>query len=185
MNPSASRRTKNGPTISESSAKQVRSLSKSYESSNFSIVEPQNLEGAEKKENWIKVMKNKRQIIEKNNTQKLSNQPKDHEVMGDNRIYKTKINTDGSVKKYKGKLETKGSKPKYDINYWKIYAPMRRLTAQKKWQSLNKEIYVKEPHGISNQGESIEDPENQSANLKRIKSVLRGSVGINSTTDSL
>ena len=151
-NPSANRRTKEGSTISESFPKQVRFLPEFYESSNFSIVEPQSFVEVAKHENLTKAMKNKRQMIEKNNTRKLVDQPKYREVIGDKYIYKTRLNPDSEVKNYKTRLMKKGFKQESGINYWKTYAPMERLAFQKKWQSLDKEIYVKEPHGISYQG---------------------------------
>jgi hypothetical protein len=43
-------------------------LAEIYESCNFSVVEPQSFEEAKKHENWVKVMKEEIQMIEKNNT---------------------------------------------------------------------------------------------------------------------
>ena len=89
LNPRASPRPREDLSISESFPNQVRSLHEIYESSNFLIFEPQSLQEAEKQENWIKAMKNKMNMIEKNNTQKLVDRPKDCEVISDKCIYKT------------------------------------------------------------------------------------------------
>ena len=162
LRPSANPRDRKYSTISASSPKQARNLPKIYESSNFSFIEPQSFEEARKHENLKKATKDKIHKIEKNNSRKLVDRPNDHQVISDKYIYKTKLNP-GKVKNYKIRLMTKGFEQEPGINYWKTYAPIRRL---EKWQSyqpnvksalqnnyLDKEnYYVKEPLEISNQG---------------------------------
>jgi Reverse transcriptase (RNA-dependent DNA polymerase)/gag-polypeptide of LTR copia-type/Integrase core domain/GAG-pre-integrase domain len=161
-------------TTSESPPRRVRSLAEIYESCNFSIIEPQSFEEAEKHENWIKAMEAEIYMIEKNNTWELVDRPKDREVIGVKWIYKTKLNADGSVQKFKARLVAKGFKQKPGIDYYETYAPVARLetirtiialAAQKKWRLyqldvksaflngyLNEEIYIEQPQGFQVEG---------------------------------
>ena len=83
------------------------------------------------------------EMIEKKNTWELVDRPKDREVIGVKWVYKTKLNSDGSIQKYKARLLAKGFKQKLGIDYYETYAPVARLetirtiialAAQKKWK---------------------------------------------------
>jgi hypothetical protein len=124
------------------------------------------------------------EMIEKNNTWELVDRPKDREVIGVKWVYKTKLNSDGSIQKYKARLLAKGFKQKLGIDYYETYAPVARLetirtiialAAQKKWKLyqldvksaflngyLEEEIYVEQLEGFL-----VEGGENKVFKLKK------------------
>jgi len=124
------------------------------------------------------------EMIEKNNTWELVDRPKDREVIGVKWVYKTKLNSDGSIQKYKARLLDKGFKQKLGIDYYETYAPVARLetirtiialAAQKKWKLyqldvksaflngyLEEEIYVEQLEGFL-----VEGGENKVFKLKK------------------
>nr|ABA95820.1 retrotransposon protein, putative, unclassified [Oryza sativa Japonica Group] len=169
---SAPRRVRSMVELLESTSQQRGS--EQHEFCNYSVVEPQSFQEAEKHDNWIKAMEDEIHMIEKNNTWELVDRPRDREVIGVKWVYKTKLNLDGSVQKYKARLVAKGFKQKPGIDYYETYAPVARLetirtiialAAQKRWKIyqldvksaflngyLDEEIYVEQPEGFSVQG---------------------------------
>ena len=81
----------------DSSPRKIRLLSEIYQTCNLTIVEPDSYEAASKKEVWRKAMEKEMKMIEKK------------EVIGVTWVYKTKLNSDGSIQKHKARLVTKGS----------------------------------------------------------------------------
>nr|CAH66391.1 OSIGBa0134J07.9 [Oryza sativa] len=169
---SAPRRVRSMVELLESTSQQRGS--EQHEFCNYSVVEPQSFQEAEKHDNWIKAMEDEIHMIEKNNTWEFVDRPRDREVIGVKWVYKTKLNPDGSVQKYKARLVAKGFKQKPGIDYYETYAPVARLetirtiialAAQKRWKIyqldvksaflngyLDEEIYVEQPEWFSVQG---------------------------------
>ena len=130
-------------------------------------LEPENYEAASKQEVWVKAMQEEIKMIEKNKTWELVDYPKDKEIIGVKWVYKTKLNSDGSIQKHKARLVAKGYSQQYGIDYNETFAHVARLdtiralvalAAQKKWQIhqldvksaflnryLEEEIYVEQP----------------------------------------
>lgn len=71
-------------------------------------MEPESFEEAAKQEVWVKAMEKEIRMIEKNKTWELVDHPKDKEIIGVKWIYKTKLNSDGSIQKHKARLVAKG-----------------------------------------------------------------------------
>ena len=100
------------PTSSSSSSssipRKMRSLSDVYERCNLCIVEPQGFEEAIKDEDWRKAMEKEIDVIEKNETWQLVENPKDKETIGVKWIYRVKHHSDGRVQRLKARLVVKG-----------------------------------------------------------------------------
>lgn len=112
---------------SESTPRRVRSLREIYETCNYITMEPENYEAAVKQEVWVKAMEEEIKMIEKNNTWELVDQPKDKEIIKVKWVYKTKLNSDGSIQKYKARLVAKGYSQLPGIDYNETFAPVARL----------------------------------------------------------
>ncbi|XP_031264481.1 uncharacterized protein LOC116122812 [Pistacia vera] len=87
-------------------------------------MEPENFEIAAKQEAWVKAMEEEIKMIEKNETWKLVNRPTNKEVIRVKWIYKTKFNSDGSIKKHKARLVTKGYSQLLRIDNNETFAPV-------------------------------------------------------------
>ena len=109
-------------------------------------------------------------MIEKNKTWELVDYPNDKEIIGVKQVYKTKLNSDGSIQKHKARLVAKGYSQQYGVDYNETFAPVARLdtiralialAAQKKWQIhqldvksaflngyLKEEIHIEQPQGF-------------------------------------
>ena len=108
-------------------------------------------------------------MIEKNETWELVDCPQDKEVIGVKWVYKTKLNSNGSIQKHKGRLVEKGYSQQFSIDYNETFAPVTCLNTMKaliapatlkKWKIyqqdvksaflngyLEEEIYVEQPQG--------------------------------------
>ena len=64
------------------------------------------------------------QMIEKNNTWELVNRPHGKDIIGVKRVYKTKLNPDGTIQKHKARLVTKGYSQQSGIDYNETFAPI-------------------------------------------------------------
>ena len=69
--------------------------------------------------------------------------PEDKEVIGVKWVYKTKVNSDGSIQKHKARVVVKGYSQHFGIDYNETFAPVARLdtiralvalVAQKQWR---------------------------------------------------
>lgn len=65
------------------------------------ITELDNYEAASKQEVWRKAMEEEIMMIEKNKTWELVDLPQDKEFIGVEWVYKTKLNSDGSIQNHK------------------------------------------------------------------------------------
>ena len=162
------------PTSSSSSSssipRKMRSLSDVYERCNLCIVEPQGFEEAIKDEDWRKAMEKEIDVIEKNETWQLVENPKDKETIGVKWIYRMKYHSDGRVQRLKARLVAKGYSQQPGVDFHETFAPVARLdtirtiiavVAQKGWLlyqldiksaflngKLEEEIYVEQTQGF-------------------------------------
>ncbi|XP_071712834.1 uncharacterized protein [Rutidosis leptorrhynchoides] len=85
----------------ESTPERVKALAEVYETCNFITIEPESYEVAAKDAKCVTDMNEEIKMIEKNNTWKLVDHPKDKEIIGVKWVYRTKLNTDGSIQNIK------------------------------------------------------------------------------------
>ena len=152
----------------------MRSLADIYDTSNFATLDPESFEDASKQKVWVQAMEEKINMIEKNKTWELVNRPEDKDIIGVKWVYKTKLNSDGSIQSYKARLIVKGYLQQCGIAYNETFAPIARLdtirvlialAAQNKWKIhqldvksaflngyLEEEIYVEQPRGFETAG---------------------------------
>ena len=105
----------------------MRSLIDIYECYNFTVVEPESYEAASKEEVWVKVIEEEIKMIKKNKTWELVGWPKNKEVIGVKWVYKTKLNSNGSIQKYKERLVAKSYSQLLGIDYNEIFALIAQL----------------------------------------------------------
>jgi len=159
-----------GESSLDSPILKTRSLSEIYERCNVAISEPNSYQEASRHEVWIEAMKEEIVMIEKNDTWKLVDKPKNRNVIGVKWVYRTKLNPDSSVCKYKARLVVKGYAQVAGLDYGDTFAPVARhdtirllfaLAAQSNWKLyhldvksaflnglLQEEIYVDQPEGF-------------------------------------
>ena len=109
-------------------------------------------------------------MIEKNQTWELVERPEDRKVIGVKWVFRTKLNSDGSVHKYKARLVVKGYAQVWGVDFSETFAPVARMdtirmtlamAAQQGWKVyqldvksaflngvLQEEIYVEQPEGF-------------------------------------
>ncbi|RVX18146.1 Retrovirus-related Pol polyprotein from transposon RE1 [Vitis vinifera] len=75
-------------------------------------------------------MQEKMKMINKNETWKLVERPKNHKVIRVKWVFKTKLNPDGSICKHKARLVVKGYAQQDGVDYQETFAPVARAT---KW----------------------------------------------------
>jgi len=122
--------------------------------------------------------------LKKNQTWELVDRPQHKKAIGVKWIFRTKLNSDGSVNKYKARLVVKGYAQMFGVDFSETFAPVARmdtirmllaLAAQKGWTLhqmdvksaflngyLEEEIFVEQPEGFSVAGQ-----ENQVYQLKK------------------
>ena len=71
-------------------------------------MEPEGYEEATADQKWRNAMKEELIMIEKNKTWELVDRPNHKKAIGVKWVYRTKLNSDGSVNKYKARLVVKG-----------------------------------------------------------------------------
>ena len=152
----------------------TRSLSDVYQRCIVAVLEPENYQNAAKSQVWIDAMKEELRMIEKNETWELTERPNSKHVIGVRWIYKTKLNSDGSVNKYKARLVVKGYAQYSGVDYTETFSPVARfdtirlifaLAAQNTWKihqldvksaflngHLEEEIFIEQPEGFVVQG---------------------------------
>jgi len=170
----------------------TRTLADIYQRCNVAAIEPANYEEAATDQKWLDAMKEELKMIEKNQTWELVDRPQHKKAIGVKWIFRTKMNSDGSVNKYKARLVVKGYAQMFGVDFSETFAPVARmdtirmllaLAAQKGWTLrqmdvkstflngyLEEEIFVEQPEGFSVAGQ-----ENQVYQLK--KSLIRLKAG--------
>ena len=87
-------------------------------------------------------MQEEMKMIKKNETWQLVERPKNHKVIRVKRVFKTKLNPNGSICKHKARLVVKGYAQQYGVDYQETFAPVARydtiillfvLVAQNSW----------------------------------------------------
>ncbi|WJZ81482.1 hypothetical protein VitviT2T_001322 [Vitis vinifera] len=87
-------------------------------------------------------MQEEMKMIKKNETWQLMERPKNHKVIRVKRVFKTKLNPNGSICKHKARLVVKGYAQQYGVDYQETFAPVARydtiillfvLVAQNSW----------------------------------------------------
>lgn len=152
-----------------------RSISDIYQRCNVAVCEPADLQEALENPKWKHAMKEELFMIEKNQTWELVDKPQDRKVIGVKWVFRTKLNSDGSVNKLKARLVVKGYAQIFGVDYSDTFAPVARLetirlllaiSAQLGWKVhqmdvksaflngiLEEEIYVEQPEGFLVKGE--------------------------------
>ncbi|XP_058757060.1 uncharacterized mitochondrial protein AtMg00820-like [Vicia villosa] len=82
---------------------------------------------AVKSKKWKHAMEAEMEAIEKNQTWKLADLPKDAKPIGVRWVFKTKLNENGDVEKHKARLVVKGYAQRYGVYYTEVFAPVARL----------------------------------------------------------
>ena len=118
-------------TTLSSTPVRLRSLDEIYATCNYCVVEPETYEEAEKDKAWKKAIKEELEMIEKNDTWELVNQPSDKPVIGVKLVYKVKLNLDGSMQKNKARLVAKGYSQKPGVDFNETFAPIAMLNTIK------------------------------------------------------
>lgn len=139
-----------------------------YETCNFSGIEPESFEKAQKHEVWVKAMKDEIRMIEKNLTWELVDLPKDRDVIGVKWIFKTKFNQDGSIQKHKARLVARGFTQKPGIDFFETFALVARLetirtlialAAQKNWLIYQLDVKSAFLNGVLEEEVNVEQPQ--------------------------
>lgn len=114
-------------------------------------------------------------MIQKNHTWKLVEKPINQKVIGVKWVYRTKLNSDGSINKLEARLVVKGYLHQPGVDYTDTFVPMARndtirllvaLAAKQGWKIyhldvkstflnglLEEDIYVEQPEGFTVSGE--------------------------------
>ncbi|RDX67605.1 hypothetical protein CR513_53499, partial [Mucuna pruriens] len=133
------------------------------------------LSEALKDENWVQVMKEEMEVLEKNLTWEIVDRPKDKRPVGCRWIYTMKCKSDGTLERYKVRLVAKGYTQTYGIDYEETFVPIAKmntvrviisLAAHFTWNlqqfdvknaflhgDLEKEVYMEIPLGFYSHNE--------------------------------
>ncbi|GKA84219.1 zinc finger, CCHC-type containing protein [Tanacetum coccineum] len=76
---------------------------------------------------WVKAMDSEMALIEKNNTWKLVDPPKNRKPIGLKWVYKVKRDPTGKIVKYKARIVAKGYVQRHGIDYEEVFAPVARI----------------------------------------------------------
>lgn len=81
---------------------------------------------SQKRDEWIRAMKEEMTSLNKNGTWELTNLPGDRKAIGCKWVYKVKTNADGGIQRYKARLVAQGFSQKFGTDYNDIFAPVVR-----------------------------------------------------------
>ena len=98
-----------------------------YQRCNVAAIEPTNYVEAATDQKWLDAMKEELKMIEKNQTWELVDRPQHKKAIGVKWIFRTKLNSDGSVNKYKARLVVKGYAQMFGVDFSETFAPVARM----------------------------------------------------------
>ncbi|KAL6333170.1 hypothetical protein AAG906_028353 [Vitis piasezkii] len=145
-----------------------------YQRCNIVVLEPAGFVEAAENKSWRVAMQEELNMIDKNNTWELVDRPSHKKPIGVKWVYRTKLNSDGSINKHKARLVVKGYAQMFGVDFSETFAPVARLdtirmllalAAQRKWKIyqldvksaflngyLEEEIFVEQPEGFAIKG---------------------------------
>ncbi|XP_050889175.1 uncharacterized mitochondrial protein AtMg00820-like [Lathyrus oleraceus] len=88
--------------------------------------EPVSTEEALKKRVWLKAMKEELEAIERNNTWKLAELPKDKKTINNKWVFKVKLKPNGSIRKHRARLMASDFLQKPGLDYLEVFSPIGR-----------------------------------------------------------
>ena len=146
---------------------------------NIAVLEPAGFVEAAENKRWRVAMQEELNMIDKNNTWELVDRPSHKKPIGVKWVYRTKLNSDGSVNKHKTRLVVKGCAQMFGFDFSETFAPVARLdtirmllalVAQRKWRIyqldvksaflngyLEEEIFVEQPESFAIKGKKEEE----------------------------
>ncbi|GJW27607.1 retrovirus-related pol polyprotein from transposon TNT 1-94 [Tanacetum coccineum] len=109
----------------------LKTVSQAQNKSNFfcfiSTIEPKNINGALKDENWVMAMQEELNQFKKNDVWELVPNPMDMTIIGSKWVYRNKLDENGVVTRNKATLAAQGYNQQEGIDYDETYAPIARL----------------------------------------------------------
>ncbi|RVX02654.1 Retrovirus-related Pol polyprotein from transposon TNT 1-94 [Vitis vinifera] len=156
--------------VDELPVKGFRALFDIYQRCNIVVLEPAGFVEAAENKRWRVAMQEELNMIDKNNTWELVDRPSHKKPIGVKWVYRTKLNSDGSINKHKARLVVKGYAQMFGVDFSETFAPVARLdtirmllalAAQRKWKIyqldvksaflngyLEEEIFVEQPEDL-------------------------------------
>ncbi|KAI3518152.1 hypothetical protein L1887_06594 [Cichorium endivia] len=138
--------------------------------------EPSSYVEASKKKEWREAMNAELASIERNNTWRLVDLPKNRKAIGLKWVFKLKRDPNGKIVKHKARIVAKGYVQKRGIDFDEVFAPVARLetirlilalAGSNGWKvhhldvksaflngTLEEEVYVSQPDGYQKKGEA-------------------------------
>ncbi|RVX01687.1 Retrovirus-related Pol polyprotein from transposon RE1 [Vitis vinifera] len=160
--------------VDELPVRGFRTLFDIYQRCNIAVLEPAGFVEAAENKRWRVAMQEELNMIDKNNTWELVDRPSHKKPIGVKWVYRTKLNSDGSINKHKARLVVKGYAQMFGVDFSETFAPVARLdtirmllalAAQRKWKIyqldvksaflngyLEEEIFVEQPEGFAIKG---------------------------------
>nr|CAN63433.1 hypothetical protein VITISV_033829 [Vitis vinifera] len=160
--------------VDELPVRGFRTLFDIYQRCNIVVLEPAGFVEAAENKRWRVAMQEELDMIDKNNTWELVDRPSHKKPIGVKWVYRTKLNSDGSINKHKARLVVKGYAQMFGVDFSETFAPVARLdtirmllalAAQRKWKIykldvksaflngyLEEEIFVEQPEGFAIKG---------------------------------
>ena len=157
--------------VDELPVRGFRTLFDIYQRCNIVVLEPAGFVEAAENKKWRVAMQEELNMIDKNNTWELVDRPSHKKPIGVKWVYRTKLNSDGSINKHKARLVVKGYAQMFGVDFSETFAPVARLdtirmllalAAQRKWKIyqldvksaflngyLEEEIFVEQPEGFA------------------------------------
>ncbi|RVW82656.1 Retrovirus-related Pol polyprotein from transposon RE1 [Vitis vinifera] len=102
--------------VDELPVRGFRTLFDIYQRCNIAVLEPAGFVEAAENKIWRVAMQEELNMIDKNNTWELVDRPSHKKPIGVKWVYRTKLNSDGSINKHKARLVVKGSKKMEDLS---------------------------------------------------------------------
>lgn len=83
-----------------------------------SFSEPTSYKEASNDPNWVAAMRKEIEALHANETLDLCDLPTGKKAIGNKRIYKVKLNSDGTLERFKARLVIQGNQQKLGIDYY-------------------------------------------------------------------